>query len=48
MVCEQNVPAPSKQPERKAKATTSKTNPGAVARGENLGPCFFIQKVIDK
>jgi hypothetical protein len=37
-VCEQSVHAPvaSKQPERKAKATASKTNPGAVARGDKL------------
>ena len=39
MVEEHSVPPPSKpkeKPERKAKATASKTNPGAVARGDKI------------
>lgn len=31
-----HIPAKSEQPERKAKAAASKTNPGAVARGDKL------------
>jgi N6-adenosine-specific RNA methylase IME4 len=37
MVGEQSVPVPeTKHPERKTKAATSKTNPGAVQRGDKL------------
>ena len=38
MVVEQSVPPPPEKPhkERKAKAAASKTNPGAVARGDKL------------
>jgi hypothetical protein len=36
MVCEQSVRAPSKDPERKAKASASKTNPGAVAHSDKM------------
>ena len=35
-VWEQSVPAPSHHPERVTKATASKTNPGAVARGDKI------------
>lgn len=35
-VWEQSVPAPSKHPERVTKATASKTNLGAVARGDKI------------
>jgi N6-adenosine-specific RNA methylase IME4 len=36
MVEEHSVPPPKEKPERKAKAAASKTNPGAVARGDKI------------